>query len=198
MKHILLVVAAIFFISPTSFAEKRVKKSPSITKEQIHWVTMDELQVKMKEKPKKVYMDMYTDWCGWCKRMEATTFQDPDVISYLNDKFYCVHFNAERKDTIYFMGKPYSFDNSKRANALAYEFMKGSMSYPTNIIIEEYFKNVIPIPGYQDINNMEMILRYFGDNVYKTQQWPDYQKTFHASWGVVPNVNVTPDSPPGH
>jgi len=191
----LLVLVTILYMAPLQ-AAKKVKKDPPATKDQIHWISIDELQVKMKESPKKVYIDMYTDWCGWCKKMEGTTFQNPEVIAYLNEKFYCVHFNAERKDTLYFMGKPYYFDATKRANQLAYQFMNGAMSYPTNVFIEEYFKTVIPVPGYQDITNMEMILKYFGENTYKTQKWEDYRTAFRPSWGISPNV--TPDAPPGH
>ena len=196
MKQVLLFALALTIGLTPVMAAKKIKKVPPAAKESIHWITIDELQVKMKESPRKVYMDMYTDWCGWCKKMEATTFQDPEVISYMNEKFYCVHFNAERKDTFYFMGKPYYYDATKRANTLAFEFMKGSMSFPTNVFIEEYFKSVIPVPGYQDITNMEMILKYFGDNIYKSVQWPDYQKGFRPSWGN--NPAVTPDNPPGH
>src|SRR5690606_20911058 len=89
----------------------------------INWLTIDEVQVAMKKQPKKVYMDVYTDWCGWCKVMDRKTFSNKDVIKYMNKHFYAVKFNAERQDSIRFLGKWYGFQPENRANALAVELM---------------------------------------------------------------------------
>ena len=50
----------------------------------INWLTIEEAQEAMKTQPKKVFIDLSTDWCGWCKRMDATTFQDPNVVHFMN------------------------------------------------------------------------------------------------------------------
>jgi thioredoxin-related protein len=176
MKRIMLVALAIIAFSPLMPVAAQDDST------EIHWISIDEVQAKMREQPRKVYMDMYTDWCGWCKKMEATTFQNPNVIKYMNQKYYCVKFNAERKDTIRFMGKYYYFDPNVKANNLASELMHGQMSYPTSILMEERFQNASPVPGYQDVKTMEMILKYFGENIYKTQKWEDYSKDFIQYW----------------
>ncbi|NDC40258.1 MAG: DUF255 domain-containing protein [Chitinophagia bacterium] len=191
MKRYILIAAALFSLCSTAFAERKMPPK----EEGIHWLTLDELQVKMKQEPKKVYMDMYTDWCGWCKRMEATTFSNADVINYMNANFYCVRFNAERRDTFRFLGTQYYFDPEKRVNTLAFNLLGGKLSYPTSVIMEERYQNPQPIPGYLDVNQMELILRFFGDNVYKKTQFPDYQKNFKATW----NAGTTATPPPtGH
>ena len=178
MKQTILTLVAIFMAMSPLMAERKLQPK----EEGIHWISLDELQMKMKQQPKKVYMDMYTDWCGWCKRMEATTFSNPDVINYMNSNFYCVRFNAERQDTFRFMGTQYYFDPSKRANTLAFNLMGGKLSYPTSIIMEERYQNPQPIPGYLKVSDMELILKFFGENAYKTTQFPDYQKSFKGVW----------------
>ncbi len=178
MKRILLVLLAVVAISPLM---KVVAQSADESAE-IHWISMDEVQGKMRQEPRKVYVDMYTDWCGWCKKMDASTFQNPNVIKYMNEKYYCVRFNAERKDTIRFMSKYYYFDPNLRANNLASEWMHGQLSYPTAIFMEERFQNPVPVPGYQEVKTMEMILKFFGENIYKTKKWEDYQKDFIQYW----------------
>ncbi|HTB31563.1 MAG TPA: DUF255 domain-containing protein, partial [Bacteroidia bacterium] len=46
---------------------------------EIHWVNFDEA-VKLNEKhPRKILIDVYTQWCGWCKKMDASTYTDPDI-----------------------------------------------------------------------------------------------------------------------
>ncbi len=194
MKRIILFAVALLMMSPVVMAER--KKAPSPTEAHIVWLTMDELQVKMKEKPKRVYMDMYTDWCGWCKKMEATTFSNPDVIKYMNENFYCVRFNCERKDTFRFMGKEYYFDPAKKTNTLAADLMRGQMSYPTSVFMEPYYQNPMPVPGYQDVRGMELLVRFYCEvSVKNQQQWEAYQKSFKPTWAGS-SEPITP--PAGH
>jgi thioredoxin-related protein len=116
--------------------------------------------------------------------MEATTFKDPDVVKFMNDKYYCVRFNAERKDDVRFVGKIYHYDPQNKVNELALELMGGhdKLSYPTAIYMEEMFQEPKPAPGYHDVPEMEMITRYIYEGIYKKQSLPDYQKSFKATW----------------
>jgi thioredoxin-related protein len=200
MKRVLFVMLAIVAISSAINVDAKGKEKkktdpkkaetaatptpePIDDSTEIHWISIDELQAKMRQAPRKVYIDMYTDWCGWCKKMDATTFQNQNVIKYMNEKYYCVKFNAERKDTIRFMGKYYYFDPNVRASTLASEWVQGKqLSYPTAVFMEEFFRNPVPVPGYQDVKLMEMILKYFGENIYKNKKWEDYQKDFIQYW----------------
>jgi thioredoxin-related protein len=190
MKRILLVTLAFLALSPALFAGDKKKKNKVASKVEasaddstaIHWMSLDDVQVAMKKQPKKVYMDIYTDWCGWCKVMDKKTFTNKDVIRYMNKNFYAVKFDAERKDSIRFLGKWYGFTPENRANALAVELLKGQMSYPSSVILEENFQNPAAIPGYLNVPTMEKVLKYLGENLYKSIQYPEYEKGFTATW----------------
>ena len=73
----------------------------------IHWLTLQEADSLYQTNPKPLFIDVYTDWCGWCKRMDATTFQDKSIANYLNTNFYPVKLNAETNEPIRFQGKMY-------------------------------------------------------------------------------------------
>ena len=191
MKRILVFVLAICSITPFAHAQSRVDNK------EIHWITsFDELQQKMQANPKKVYIDIYTDWCGWCKKMEATTFQNPDLIKYMNLNYYCVRFNAERQDVIQFNGKVYQFEPQYKANALAVELMNGKMGYPTSVIMTENFQNPNPLGGYMTVPQLETVLTYYGDNTYKHVAGDVYQRTYKPTWDHGMASDNTP--PPGH
>ena len=70
----------------------------------INWISWDTMIEIRKEDTikKKVFMDLYTPWCGWCKRMDLSTFKDRLIINYINNKYYPVKFNGETRDTIIF------------------------------------------------------------------------------------------------
>jgi thioredoxin-related protein len=184
---------------PAKAKTTEVKPTAPDNKE-IHWITsIDELQAKMQQNPKKVYVDIYTGWCGWCKKMDVSTFSNPDLIKYMNLNFYAVKFDAERQDVIHFQGKEFRFEPQFRANTWAVELMKGNnpnvqMSYPTTIFMLENFQNPTPVPGYMTVPQIEVILTYFGDNAYKHVKWEDYQKSYKPIWKTVSD-DMTP--PPG-
>ena len=63
--------------------------------QQINWVTLEEAVALQKKEPKKIMMDVYTNWCGPCKMFDKNTFQNKDVADYVNEHYYAVKFNAE-------------------------------------------------------------------------------------------------------
>ncbi len=182
MKH--LLTALLILVLPLSYtlAQNKTDNKKAATEESINWMTIDEVQVAMKKQPKKVYIDLYTNWCGWCKVMDKKTFSNKEVIAYMNKHFYAVKLNAEQKESIRFLGKVYEFAPQYRANMLAVELANGQLSYPTSIFIEENFQNPQPVPGYLDVGQMEMILKYFGQNLHRSEPFADYQRNFKASW----------------
>ena len=63
-------------------------------KKGVNWLTFEQASALAKTKPKKMLIDVYTDWCGWCKKMDATTFANPKIAAYVNQYFYAVKFNS--------------------------------------------------------------------------------------------------------
>jgi thiol:disulfide interchange protein len=44
---------------------------------------------------KMVLVDVYTDWCGWCHKLDRDTYSHPDVIKFVNSQFVCLKLDAE-------------------------------------------------------------------------------------------------------
>lgn len=144
----------------------------------VQWLSWDEAVALTKNEgnTKKIFVDIYTDWCGWCKKMDKDTFQNPEVAAYMQDNFYMVKMDGEGKEPIDFQGKTFKFVASGRRgyHELAAALMQGKMSYPTVIFLDENLKMLSPVPGYQKVEPFLQIARYFGDNIYKDQDWQSY------------------------
>jgi len=113
------------------------------------WTTFDALP---DNKSKKKYLvDIYTDWCGWCKVMDKKTFTDPEIQAYLKENFHLIKFNAEQKESVSYKDKIYEWQAGNRNgyNTLAKELLGRRMSYPTMVYLDENLNKIIAIPGYK-------------------------------------------------
>ena len=72
----------------------------SAQNEGIRWMSFTEAMAKRQTEPKKIFIDMYTDWCGWCKKMDASTFLEPKLVEYMNKNYHCIKFNTEKEGPI--------------------------------------------------------------------------------------------------
>lgn len=117
----------------------------------LDWLSIDDLDKLDMAGKKGVLVDVYTDWCGYCKIMDKHTFTDPEVVAYLTDNYHLVKFNAEQKEPIQFDGRTYEWKSSGRKgyNTLARDMLEGQMSYPSIVYYNEDKIKIIAVPGYK-------------------------------------------------
>lgn len=167
-----LLAFALFF----GFAQQ------STSQESIEWAEIDTLdQILKSDKNKKhVFIDLYTDWCGWCKRMDATTFSNSEIVEIMNKYFIPVKFDAEQKEPIKFSGKEYTFvENGRKGyNELAAALMQNKMSYPTFVLLDENAQMIQPLPGYRSAEDLKPILLFIGKEIYKEQTYNEYLESY--------------------
>ncbi len=176
MKKLLFAVPVLIALFAVSFTGK----PKPVEEGGIKWMTLKEVQEAQKRQPRKIVVDVYTDWCGWCKRMDATTFKHPEVVKYVNENFYAVKFDAETKETIRFNGKDYKhvMQGNRGYNEWAAVMLNGQLSYPSMVYIDEQLDEIFPVPGFQDPKVFESVLNFVGSNSYKTIKWEEYKETF--------------------
>jgi thioredoxin-related protein len=148
----------------------------------VQWLTWEQMVPLMEKNPKKIMVDVYTDWCGWCKKMDANTMTNSVIVSLLSKHFYAVKLDGEHKKDIVFKGRTFKFVPSgyRGYHELPAELMNGKMSYPTLVFLDEEFGIIQALPGYQDPKSLEPVLNYFGKNLYKTVTWEGFKSQFKS------------------
>ena len=170
MKNLKTIVLLMLLASATLACQSQENTS-------IKWMTFEEAVARSQKEPKKLFIDVYTDWCGWCKKMDKSTFADSAVADYINQHYYPVKLNAETKDTIRFNDQVFFFEPQYKANTLAVSLLSGKMGYPSYVILDERFAMPTqPLQGFMTTEQLLPTLRFFGDNIYQKKTWEEYQQ----------------------
>ena len=158
---------------------------------QVRWMTLDEALAAQQQAPKKILMDVYTDWCGPCKLLDKNPFGNPDVSAYINQNYYAVKFNAEGNEPINYMGNSFgnpNYDPNRTGRNARHEFTAylGVTGYPTVVFLDEQGQFITPVVGYHNVQQMEFYLKLFYTNDYKTlssqADFTAYYKNFTAEF----------------
>ncbi len=174
------IINLTLFISGLFIFYSFTSKSPeNLTTTDLKWYTFEEAVEASKKNPKKMMIDIYTPWCGWCKKMDKTSFVDPKVTAYLNEHFYAVKLDAEMKEDVLFNQHKFEFrvDAGRRGiHTLAYSLLEGKMSYPSIVYMDEKMQRILISPGYKDGKDLLKELKFTGEEKYNVMKWEEYRK----------------------
>lgn len=150
----------------------------------VKWMTFEEAIEKSKTEKRKIFVDVYTDWCGWCKVMDKNTFSEANVAKVLNEEFYPVKFNAEQRENIVFNGTTFKFipSGAKGYHELAAALLNNKLSYPTVVFLDEEFKMIQPLAGYLEPKQFHPIVQFIGEDHYKSTTWQDWQVKYKSPY----------------
>ncbi|NUQ25632.1 MAG: DUF255 domain-containing protein [Saprospiraceae bacterium] len=178
MKKVLVSAAVVLaVIGIYAFAVPAAKPAVDVAENPLKWYTFEEAVALSEKNPKKMFIDVYTDWCGWCKKMDANTFSDPKVAAYLAENYYPVKFNAEQKDNIAYKGHTLKFiaNHGRRGvHELAVSLLEGQLGYPSFVYLDEKQDRISISPGYKDAATMLKELRFIGGDHFKTMSYEQF------------------------
>ncbi len=157
-----VVVVAVFGIAYYSSLEH----TPPSPAGAIVWKSFDDGIALAGQSNKKLLIDVYTDWCSWCKKMDAEVYSDNRIVKAMNDHFVGVKLNAESNKMVTYKGK--AMTESDLARQL------GVTGYPTTVFFDEHSDPITSLPGYSPAGDFDGVLRYIGQDFYKSVSFQDF------------------------
>ena len=182
-----LLIATLFFFNQPADVNNNSFAPSTTAADSIAWQSLEEVNKVVEKNIKKnkvkeeklIIVDFYTDWCGWCKKLDQVTYRDSAVVELMNKYFYAVKFDAESKDTVQFANKTYGFKKagSRGTNEFAIAMATrpgGRIGYPTMTIINAFGEKVAVEGGYKDPAKMVLMLRFYGEGFYKSMDFQTF------------------------
>lgn len=146
-------------------------------------MTWEEAMEANKNEPKFIFVDVYTDWCGWCKKMDKATFAHPVIAEYMNKHFYSVKFDAEQGDTIQFAGNTFVNPNPegrRSVHQFARALLDNQLSYPKFVVFNANIERMSIIPGFHPAEDFEAILTFLAEGKSSEMSFEEYKKVFEG------------------
>lgn len=132
----------------------------------LRWRGFNEGLAEAKKTNKKILIDVYTDWCGWCKKMDAQTYANKTVASYLGKKYVIIKLNAESDKRVTYRNQSFT----ERELAAAF----GVNGYPSTLFLKPDGEPITIYPGFADAQRFKQVLSFIGDDHYLTKKFEEY------------------------
>lgn len=133
---------------------------------QIEWITIEEAQIKASQDGKKILVNVYTDWCEFCKKLDAEVYPDSTVTMNMSSFYHSVRLNGESEELISFNGETMTKEDFARE--------LGVRSYPTILFIDSDGELILQINGYMPVNDFQNMLVYIGEEAYKRTEFHEF------------------------
>lgn len=122
-----LVICLLVVLALGACCSKEKGEAPSGNA--VNWLkSFDTAMAASRDKNLPVMIDFYTDWCGWCKRLDSDTYVDAQVIAAARG-FVSVKINADED----------------RTTATRY----GITGFPTILFVDSMGNEIHRIVGYR-------------------------------------------------
>lgn len=139
-------ISVIILVILTAFAPKSQKE--------LKWLDWNTGYPLAKKQNKIILVDAYTDWCGWCKKMDRDTYTNQEIIDMLNKDFIVIKFNPELTDIVYNLdGKNIT------GRELFGQLTQGkSTGFPTTYFIQPNKKQIQVAAGYLGPDDFKKVI----------------------------------------
>jgi thioredoxin-related protein len=137
-------------------------------KAEIKWRKFDAGLTEAKKSNKKVFIDVYTDWCKWCKKLDAEVYTDKNVVDYINKYYIPVKMNGESGENVKFKDKSYTEATLSQAF--------GVSGFPTLIFLASNGDPIEKIGSFLPSDQFLQVAEFIGEDHYKKTKWEDFVK----------------------
>ena len=159
---------------------------------EVNWKGFDVALEEARTTNKHIMVDVYTDWCGWCKRLDRETYADFSVREVLAESFVSSKLKGDSKKRIRVSPQTTSvggrtllqFMNAETPTMTEKELTQRQLrvtGFPTILFLSADGKLITKLPGFKAANEFKNILNFVKDDLYEVMSYQDYLESLRAA-----------------
>jgi thioredoxin-related protein len=159
---------AVILIGSLLGADVPTKGGAEKSADGVQWLAFDAAVEKAQKENKHLIVDIYTNWCGWCKVMDRQTYGDPEVAAFLTKHFSLAKVNGESSAKLTWNGKSLTEREFARAVKVS--------GYPATYFMKPSAEILGGVPGYIKSPDMMIYAKFVSSKYYEKgtlQQFAD-------------------------
>ena len=130
------------------------------------WRPMEDAIDASQANDRLLVLHAYTDWCGWCVRMDRETYTDDAVQAYLAEHYEATRLDLESDEVVTF------FDNTLPMAALGDALQVAGT--PTAVFVDSDGSLITKMPGFQTAETFLYALRYVHEEAYEQMSFAEF------------------------
>lgn len=162
-------------------------------------IALNESAKKQGRPTKQVFVEVYTEWCQFCKLMEQNAFRNVELIHYLNQNYLCVRLDAQERSNISYQGISFKYvssaDGTDGVHQLAYSLLEGDLRYPTFLFFDPDMILLQRIPGAMDSKELLKVLSFFNSQNYEKVPFTEFRAKSSQPQSPVPPAQIKCNKP---
>jgi thioredoxin-related protein len=158
----------------------------------VEWFKFDEAVKQANTDGKHIMVDVYTDWCGWCKKLDAETYSNPEVRKVLDASYVSSKVKGDSGGPLKVKGQPLvegertflQFVATEDVMTTEKELTRSSFQitgYPTIVFLGADGRMITKIPGFQNAEQFKNLLNFIKDDLYQVMSYQDYLKSLDGA-----------------
>jgi thioredoxin-related protein len=128
-------------------------KATQSTHQSVQWVALEDGVKRAAASGKYVFVTVYTDWCGYCRKLNNVTFRAKPVLAELEKNFQSVRVNAESEKPVVWKGK-------KMTERQVAGGVWGVSGFPTLLFLSPKGEVIGSYASYAEPDFMVLLLTY--------------------------------------
>ncbi|MBA4311135.1 MAG: hypothetical protein C0417_00745 [Chlorobiaceae bacterium] len=161
MKKIISIISIIFIISAYGMAGNKVE---------LKWYKYNAGIAEAKKSNKKILLDVYTDWCKWCKKLDVEVYENDKVAAYLKKYYVLIKVNGEGSEKLKY--KDNEISETQFTGAM------GVTGYPTMFFLDSKGEPIEKLASFVPADKFLPIIKFFGEDYYKKDKWETFYKNY--------------------
>ncbi len=131
------------------------------------WQPFEEAMGQAAETEQTVMVDIYAEWCNWCRRLEEEVYADTQVRNYLRENFAVTRLDFDDSESeVTFQNEPFAVPE------MAY--LLGAQGVPTVAFLSHEGEYITHLPGFVERDDFLDVLRFVATEAYKDQTWEEF------------------------